>query len=194
MGRWRKEVQYNQHLNLDEMIPEITISNPNIVCYRNEKANHTINKGDYIVDNWIVNGKLPDEVKFENGVITCNSTKLFNKTEYTIAANNTAGKGTLNITIMGDIGKLSSFDYKNKSMTFPYHNEIEFIPPIITGEFSGFELSRELPPGINFNYTDGHFYGKSQLVVNTAIQVEVVIINPRGNMSDVVSIKSVRKT
>lgn len=171
------------------LIPVITTKNPNIVCYRNEISSHKIERGDYIVSNWSYIGEFPKDVNFTNGIIDCNSSVISNITKITIVAKNDKGNGTLDITIMVDIGELKSFNYEKKEMIFPFGFESSFNEPKISGEYSGFEINKLLPAGIEINQTDGHFYGVPTVESNKDSYV-VKIINPRKNLTQTVTISS----
>ena len=156
------------NITINDQLPTISYSPANLTLTNNTNSTEiplapTITgQGDILT--WEINGTLPSGMFFggSNGTIYGTPTELWNQTQYMVWANNTGGSAItyLNITV---VDQLPGINYSPDNLTFHNNTESLDLPlaPSITGDgvFIGWEISPDLPSGLNFGSDNGTIWG-----------------------------------
>ncbi|MEK9696341.1 MAG: putative Ig domain-containing protein, partial [Candidatus Poseidoniales archaeon] len=149
-------------------LPNVTYSPSNLTLTNNTASSDlplipTIT-GSGEITSWSINATLPGGLNFgtNNGTLWGTPTELWNKTAYMVWANNTGGSEVayLNITV---VDQLPNITYSPDNITLYNNTESLDLPlsPTITGDgvFLGWEISPDLPSGLNFGSDNGTIWG-----------------------------------
>ena len=171
------------NITINDQLPTISYSPANLTLTNNTNSTDiplapTITgPGDILT--WEINGTLPSGIFFggSNGTIYGTPTELWNQTQYMVWANNTGGSAItyLNITV---VDQLPGITYSPDNLTLHNNTESLDLPlaPSITGDgvFIGWEISPDLPSGLNFGSDNGTIWGIATAVSYTHLTLPTI--------------------
>ena len=131
-----------------------------------------------IVETWEIYPDLPLGLTFVDGVISGTPTVNSTRTNYTVWANNSGGSAStmINLTVVEPVVQLS---YSSYDLTLVRNVTMSpLIPQLTGGSAETWEVSPDLPNGINF--TDGMIWG-TPLVNSTRIMYTIWANNTGGS-------------
>ena len=116
------------------------------------------------ITSWVINASLPSGVSFgtNNGTIYGTPTELWNRTSYTVWANNSGGSSVayLNITVVDELPTLS---YPLTALNLTNNTVSADLPLNATltgsGEILSWAINASLPTGLTFETSNGTIWG-----------------------------------
>ena len=150
----------------DEVPTTLSFSNPDILLTNNTLMTplNPITTGPGVVVTWYIVGALPLGITFNSstGILSGTPTELMTTTQYTIGAINSGGSifTVVNITVVDQLPILTYPSISLHLTVNTVNSDIPFEPSLTgPGEIISWEMTGELPSGMEFNASTGILSG-----------------------------------
>ncbi|MDP7373371.1 MAG: putative Ig domain-containing protein, partial [Candidatus Poseidoniaceae archaeon] len=162
--------------------------------------NHDYSSGANLLTNfgttsygYSISPALPQGLRFSpsTGTISGYPTVLLSRTMFTITANNSGGTSTayINITVVDQVPTLS-YSPDNLTLTKGLASSDLPLAPSLTGSgaITSWEISPDLPNGLNFGTSNGTIWGISTVLQTSPVAYTVWANNSGGSTSATINI------